>query len=75
MKNILDGTTTSVPNSLFFGWVDVRDVAKLQVELVEGSSQGRHVTCLDTSVFVKDVCQYINKKYGKEFKATENVKI
>jgi hypothetical protein len=73
MKNLLEGTTKSIQNGHFFGFVDVRDVAKLQVELVEGSSKGRHITCLDSSIFAKDICKYITKKYGKKFKVTKNV--
>jgi len=72
MKNIVEGNTKEVSKSSFFGFVDVRDVAKVHVALVEAkNSKGRHITCQDTSVFITDMCKIASKHFS-EFPITTN---
>jgi nucleoside-diphosphate-sugar epimerase len=68
MKDILGGKYRTGGADLYFGFVDVRDVARAhRLALENDQAEGRFILCSDTKGFM-DVAEVIRKKYGKQFK-------
>lgn len=51
---------------LYFGYVDVRDVAKAHILAADKNSDGRHLT-VNKSYTMMEVANMIRAKYGKQF--------
>ncbi len=68
MKDMLGGKYRTGGADLYFGFVDVRDVAKAhRLALEKDDAEGRYILCSVTKGFM-DVADIIRKKYGKQFK-------
>ncbi len=68
MKDMLGGKYKTGGADLYFGFVDVRDVARAhRLALEKDDAEGRFILCSATKGFM-DVADIIRKKYGKKFK-------
>jgi nucleoside-diphosphate-sugar epimerase len=68
MKDMLGGKYRTGGADLYFGFVDVRDVAKAhRLALENDHAEGRFILCSDVRGFM-DVADVIRKKYDKQFK-------
>ena len=68
MKDMLGGKYRTGGADLYFGFVDVRDVAKAhRLALENDQAEGRYILCSEAKGFM-DVAGIIRKKYGKQFK-------
>ena len=68
MKDMLGGKYRTGGADLYFGFVDVRDVARAhRLALENDQAEGRFILCPETKGFM-DVAEVIRKKYGKQFK-------
>ncbi|MEM0999573.1 MAG: aldehyde reductase [Bacteroidota bacterium] len=69
MKQIMDGTFKSGVPELYFGVVDVRDVAQAHLEAAfRPTAQGRHIVSNEASVSMLDIADFIREKYGTQLK-------
>lgn len=67
MKNLIEGKMKSGAAELYFGFVDVRDVAKAHIYALENKAEGRHIL----SERVMDMLGFVNiirDLYGDRFK-------
>jgi nucleoside-diphosphate-sugar epimerase len=68
MKDILGGKYRTGGADLYFGFVDVRDIAKAhRLALENDHAEGRFILCSVTKGFM-DVAETIRKKHGNQFK-------
>jgi nucleoside-diphosphate-sugar epimerase len=68
MKDMLGGKYRTGGADLYFGFVDVRDVAKAhRLALENDHAEGRFILCSATKGFM-EVADVIRKKYGRKFK-------
>ena len=68
MKDMLGGKYRTGGADLYFGFVDVRDVAKAhRLALENDHAEGRYILCSCTKGFM-DVAEIIRKKYPRQFK-------
>jgi nucleoside-diphosphate-sugar epimerase len=68
MRDMLGGKYKTGGADLYFGFVDVRDVAKAhRLALENDQAEGRFILCSCTKGFM-EVADIIRKKYGKRFK-------
>ncbi|MBN1252161.1 MAG: aldehyde reductase [Bacteroidales bacterium] len=68
MKDMLTGKFQMGAPALFFGFVDVRDVAEAHVLAIENqTAEGRNITS-ERVMSVMDLAEIIRNKYGKKYK-------
>jgi nucleoside-diphosphate-sugar epimerase len=68
MKDMLGGKYRTGGADLYFGFVDVRDVARAhRLALENDHAEGRYILCSCTMGFM-DVAAIIRNRYGKKFK-------
>lgn len=72
MRSILNGKfKTGVPD-LYFGIVDVRDVAKAHIEALERDVTGRHI-CVSDSIPMIELAKTLQPKFGDNHKIPKSV--
>lgn len=68
IKNIIDGKFRTGAPKLYFGFVDVRDVAKAHIAAAENLQvEGRHILC-NESASMMEMVEIIEKLYPKKYK-------
>ena len=65
--DLLSGKFKTGAPELFFGFVDVRDVAKAHIYALENKAEGRHILAARVASFL-DMSKVIGDKYGKTYK-------
>ena len=67
MTDMLTGVYKTGAPELYFGFVDVRDVAKAHIYSIENEAEGRHILSESVNSFM-DVAEIIKQNYGKDYK-------
>ena len=67
VDDLLSGKFKTGAPELFFGFVDVRDVAKAHIYALENKAEGRHILAARVASFL-DMSKVIGDKYGKTYK-------
>ncbi|MFD1550906.1 diaminohydroxyphosphoribosylaminopyrimidine deaminase [Putridiphycobacter roseus] len=67
VTDLLTGKFKSGAPELYFGFVDVRDIAKAHIYGLEHTAEGRHILSNQVASFL-DMSKVISKKYGNTYK-------
>lgn len=67
MTDILTGKYKSGAPELYFGFVDVRDIAKAHIFALENKTEGRHILCERTASML-DLTNAVDKNFKGKFK-------
>lgn len=68
MRDMLNGKFSSGVPSLYFGYTDVRDCAKVHVKALENdNASGRHI-CVSEEGSMLDVASILSREFGTQYK-------